>query len=157
MGYIGYQLGLSSELIKVGALVGGFFVSFRTYQGLGDALASRSFLSIEWASAVMMIALVMGIYLAITRALRVVEQLIQVSFQARLNQLGGLVGGVVRAGLVMSVVLVALQQIPSVNLKASIDEHSMSGSILSHAAPAVYDALIPVFRRSLESVRVLFS
>ena len=157
MGYIGYQLGLSAELIKLVSLIAGFFVSFRTYQGLGDALASRSFLSIEWASALMMMGLVLVIYGVITRLLRLGEQLVQVSFQTRLNQLGGLVAGVVRAGLVMSIILVALEQVPSSGLRVSIEDRSMTGSILAHAAPVVYDSLLPVLRRSLESFRVLIS
>ena len=153
MGYVGLRLGLSSELVKLAGIISGFFLSFRYYQAIGDALAQRSFLSMEWAAALVMVVLVLAVYCAVTLILRLAEKLVQLTFQAKLNQLGGLLVGLLRAGLVASVILVALKQLPSPVLNASIEEKSLSGHILSGFAPAFYDAVGPRVNCFVTSVR----
>ena len=147
MGCIGFKLGLSAEMVKMAGAVGAFFVSYRFYQELSNGLASWSFLSIEWAAALMMAILVVLGYLAITQLLRRLEKVMQVTFQAKLNKLGGLVAGVARGALVASVILVICSQLPSPYLNASIMERSFSGSLVSRTAPALYDALVPMCGR----------
>ena len=141
MGYIGFRLGLGSELVKLSGLMGGFFVSFRYYQGFGDAMARRTFLRPEWAAALAMVILVGVTYFVVSRCLRLLEHLIKVSFEERLNQVGGLLVGLLRGTLVTSVVLVVCQQLPSPYMQESITEHSLSGAAVSRAAPFVYDVL----------------
>ncbi|GEM_PF-6663491 len=153
MGYIGFRLGLSSEFVKLAGLIGGFFVSFRFYQGWGDALANRTPFTIEWAGAFVMVALVVGLYLGLTRCLRLLEKLVQVTFSAKLNKTGGLLAGFLRAALVTSVILVALRQLPSAYLSASIEHHSLSGPTLFRVAPAVYDTVFPMAGRFIASLR----
>lgn len=143
MGYVGFQIGLSSELIKLAGVGCGFFVSFGYYQGLGDALAEKTFLSMEWAAALVMVSLVSAIYFGLTRLLRLGEKFVQLTFQSTLNQLGGLLVGIFRAGLVASVILVALRQLPSPALASSIEEHSLTGHAISRIAPTIYDVVNP--------------
>jgi len=147
MGYIGLQLGLGSELVKLTGLVGGFFVSFRYYQGVGDLMAQRTFLRPEWAAALAMVLLLALTYFAVTRVLRLMEPLVQVSFEKRLSQAGGLVVGLGRGILVTSVVLVLCQQLPSPYMQESITQHSLTGGAVSRAAPALYHTLRALLRR----------
>ena len=153
MGYIGFQLGLSVELIKLVGLIGGFFFSFRYYQGLGDWITHRTFLGVEWAGALAMVALLCGVGVGCILAARFLEKFVQVSFQAKLNKAGGLFSGLLRGMLISSVILVVFQQLPSAYLHASIEERSLSGRFISRAAPAVYDALTPVASRLAGIVR----
>ena len=141
MGYIGFRLGLCYELVKLSGLVSGFFVSFRYYQGFGDILAKRTFLRPEWSAALAMVVLVAVTYFAVTWVLRFLERLVKVTFEERLNQVGGLVVGLLRGMLVTSVILVVCQQLPSPTMQESIMEHSLSGGMISRRAPAVYDML----------------
>ncbi len=143
MGYVGYRLGLGSELIKLAGAVVGFFVSFYWYQPLGSFLSNWTFLSKEWAAAIVMIVLVVVGYLLVTRGLRLMEKLIQVSFQAKVSNVGGLIAGLVRAGFVTSVFLVVCQHLPSDYLSASIEERSFTGSRMARVAPAVYGVTKP--------------
>lgn len=140
-GYIGFRLGLAAELIKLVGLTAGFFVGFRVYQGWGDVVARSSFLSIEWASALALAILVVGVYVAVTRIQLFFGNLVEVNFQDRLSQAGGLLAGLFRGLLVMSVVLVVGLQLPSPYLQASIQEHSLSGYQIARMAPGIYDGL----------------
>ena len=153
MGYVGFQAGLGTELVKTGGLVAGFFVSFRIYQGWGDSLAGWIHLSAEWAGALAMTLWVILVYLAVTRLLGVLGKLVQVNFQEKVGRFGGLLVGMGRGLLTASVILVICQQLPSPHIQASIEEHSFSGRFLSRAAPAVYDGLNRVPVRLLEGLR----
>ena len=153
MSYIGFRLGLSSELVKLAAVVGGFFVSFRYYQGVGDFVAHQTFLSTEWAGALVMVGLIAGVYIGVILVMRLLERLAQLTFHAKVNQVGGLLVGLVRGGLVASVILVALRQLPSSYLAASIEERSLTGPIVSRMAPAVYDTVTPWVGRALSGFR----
>ena len=153
MGYVGYKLGLASELVKLIALVGAFFVGFQFYQALGEWVSRRTFLRAEWAEAMAMILLLAVVYLMLVIGLRLLGRFIQVNFAARLNTLGGLAVGLIRAGLIASVVLVILRQLPSPYLNASIEERSLSGRTISRMAPAVYDAAGPLIGRFWAGLR----
>lgn len=141
MGYVGFKSGMSAELIKLGGLVVGFFVSFKYYQQIGDEVARRAGLRAEWATALTMVVLVAVIYFAVTRLLRLSEKLVQVTFAKQLNEAGGALIGVFRGLLVASVMLTVFLQIPAPYLQVSILEHSWSGKAVSRAAPLVYDTL----------------
>ena len=149
MGYIGFRLGLSGELVKLAGFVGGFFVSFRYYQGVGDFIAQRTFLSVEWAAALAMAALMGLVGFATLFCLRFLEKIVQISFQAKFDKVGGLLVGLFRAILAASVILVIFRQLPSDYLNASIEERSLSGRFISRVAPAVYDAASPRISRFL--------
>ena len=152
MGYIGFQMGLFVELIKLLGVVSGFFVSFRYYQRIGDWISIKTHLSVEWAGAITMVVLVIVVYLVVTRILHLIEKVMQVSFQNKINKAGGLLAGLIRAGLITSVILVVCQQLPSPYLMASIERRSLSGNVLSHMAPKVYDSVMPSLARSLKSL-----
>ena len=149
MGYIGFRLGLGAELLKGAGLIAGFFAGFRYYQQAGDWLAEKSFLSTEWGSVAALGAIVVAVYLLVTRAARLLEKGVQVNFEKRLSQIGGLLAGLVRGLLVSSVVLVACQQLPAPTMQESIQQHSLSGPVVSRMAPVVYDRLREFPRRAL--------
>ena len=149
MGYIGFRLGLGAELLKLAGLTAGFLAGFRYYQQIGDGLAQRTFLSIEWASVLALGAIVIAAYFLVTRTVRLLEKVVQVNFEKRFNQIGGLLAGVGRGLLVSSVVLVACQQLPTPAMQESIQEHSLSGPVVSKMAPVVYDQLRELPRRVL--------
>lgn len=153
MGYIGFRLGLSTEIVKLLGLTVGFFVSFGTYQAAGDLIAERSPVSVEWASALALAFITAGVTLGLTWGIRFFQALVEVKFQETLGKVGGLLAGILRAGLVVSVFLVMCRQLPSAYLEASIEERSMSGKALSRLAPAVYDAAVPRMNRFVQALR----
>ena len=142
-------MGLGSELQKLAGLTTGFFAGFRYYQQVGDWVSQRTFLSVEWGSVVALTAIVVLSYLLVTRTARLLEKLIQVNFEKKVNQIGGLVAGLGRGLLVSSVVLVACQQLPTPAMQESIRKHSLSGPVVLKMAPAVYDRLRVLPRRAL--------
>ena len=135
--------------MKLLGLTAGFLAGFRYYQQAGDALARSTFLSVEWGSVVALTAIVVLAYLAVTRAARLLEKVVQINFEKKLSQIGGLLAGVGRGLLVSSVVLVACQQLPAPTMQESIQKHSLSGPVVSKMAPAVYDQLREFPRRAL--------
>jgi uncharacterized membrane protein required for colicin V production len=141
MGYIGFRLGFLAEAVKLFGTIGGFFLGFRHYQAIGDAVARRTLLGVEWASVLAMGVLVVAGYLGLTRLLRLFERVAKVTFEKRVDQWGGVAGGLVRGLLVTSVVWVALLQLPAPALQESVEKHSFSGAAVSRIAPAVYDGL----------------
>lgn len=147
MGYIGFQLGLSVELVKLAGTAGAICVGFRYYQTVGDWIAARSFLGTEWASALTMAVLAAAGYFGVTRLLRLGERLMQMSFEKKVNQVGGLAAGLIRGLLVTSMILVACVQLPAPALQESIDPQSLSGKRISRMAPAVYDTLTGFVQR----------
>ena len=149
MGYIGFRLGLGAELLKLAGLTAGFLAGFRYYQQIGDRLAQRMFLSIEWASVLALGVIVIATYFLVTRTARLLEKIVQVNFEKRVSQIGGLLAGVGRGLLVSSVVLVACQQLTAPAIQESIQEHSLSGPVVSKMAPIVYDRLRELPRRAL--------
>lgn len=153
MSYVGFKSGMSAELIKLVGLITGFFVSFKYYQQWGDVLAANVGLSPEWASAITLAFLVILVYLAVTRLLRLLEKVVQITFAKQLNQVGGGVAGLLRGILVASVVLVALLQLPAPYLQDSILKGSLSGQKISRAAPLVYDTLEALPERLLSGAR----
>ncbi len=155
MSYVGYRVGLSAELVKAVGVLGGLFVSFRYYQGFGDLIASRTSLGVGLTGAIAMGTLMGVVYGGLARGLRLFERLVKVTFEPKLNQMGGLVAGLLRAGLVMSMLLMALRQMPSEYLAASIEEHSLTGRPVSRVAPAVYDAASPVMGRFWKALRAV--
>ncbi|MCM8812240.1 MAG: CvpA family protein [Candidatus Omnitrophica bacterium] len=143
MGYVGFKLGLAPELLKLAGVLVGFFVSFGLFHGIGGFIGKWTFLSEEWAKALVMVSLILVGYFAVTRGLRLLEKLVQVSFQPKLAQIGGLAVGLIRAGFVTSVILVICSQLPSEYLSASIEQHSLTGHAMVRVAPAVYSAATP--------------
>ncbi len=153
MGYIGFKVGVSTELAKLLGVLVGFFVSFRYYQGLGDALSQGTFIPVEWAAALVMVALVLFLYIAITRGLSLLEKLMQVTFHPKVKNIGGLVVALIRAALVVSIILVVCRQFRSPYMESSIDEHSLTGGFMSRVAPAVYDATTLVVTHLVAALR----
>lgn len=152
-GYVGYHSGLGPELLKLTGLVGGIFVGFGTDRFLGKGFSDWTTLRLEWAQAMVMALVVVGVYWGLTRVLRLLEGLVQVTFEGRLTRLGGLLTGWVRGALVVSVFLVICRQLPSDYLDASIDQHSLSGPRLARMAPAVYDGISGLPKTLLTKLR----
>lgn len=142
MGYVGYKTGFGQELVRLFGLISGFFISFKFYQTLGDRLASWTFLNVEWASALVMIVLAVGVYWLLTRVLLLLERIVLVTFDHQVASVGGLVAGMIRGALIASVILVVCRQLPSDYLDASIESRSISGPQVSRMAPAVYDTIV---------------
>ena len=153
MGYIGFRLGLSVEFLKLAGLMGGFFVSFRYSQRVGDWLAGHSFLSAAWALSLAMAILVVGVYFIVTKGLRLVEKVVQVTFEQKVNQIGGLLAGLARGVLTASVILGVVRALPSPYLSALVEERSMSGRFITRVAPAVYESAVPRVSHFMSSVR----
>jgi membrane protein required for colicin V production len=151
MSYVGYQTGLSAELIKWGGLLAGVFIGLRFTPTLGDALSNRTILSMEWARSFAMTSLVVGVYWVFTRVLRWVEQLVKFTFQERLNRVGGLLFGFLRGGFVTSVVLLVCRQMPSPYLADSIERQSLTGRYVLQVAPTVYEGILPLAVRLREA------
>ena len=149
LGYMGGSLGLSAELTKFLGVLVGFFVGFHWYQTIGEWVATRSILTHEWSAAIALATLAFAAYLAVVIVVRLMQQAVTIQFAPALNKVGGVAVGLLRAGFVMSVMLVACQQLPSEYLRTSIQERSWSGRYWIRVAPTVYDAVTPWVSRHL--------
>lgn len=142
-GYVGATQGIGGELARVVGLLSGILVGFRWYQPAGDWLAARTLLTHEWAAALALVLMVVAGYAVVSLLIRLAGKAVSLKFAPALDKTGGVAFGVIRAMLVVSVVLVTLQQLPSDAVRASIDERSWSGRYLARVAPSVYDAVGP--------------
>lgn len=153
MGYVGFRLGLSVEFGKLIGLMGGFFGGYHFGQPVGSWVGERSFLGREWGFPLVMAVLLVGGYFLFTRVLRFLEKMVQVTFEQRVNRVGGLLVGLLRGLLTASAILVVCSTLPSAYLTASIGEHSMSGRWVAGVAPRVYEATTPWISRFVFGLR----
>lgn len=129
LGSMGIRLGIGAELTKLGGVLVGLLLGFRWAQGREG-----------WTGVLMWAVLLIAGYLVTVLLLRLIQQAVTLQVTPALDKTGGGALGAARALLVMSVLLVMMQQLPSEFLQQSIQERSWSGRYLAQMAPAIYEA-----------------
>lgn len=144
LGYMGLRLGVVAELTKLFGVLVGLFVGLRWSLDATAWVVAHSFLNEAWAGVMILAGLVVGSYLAVVIALRLLQKAATLHVAPMLDKAGGLIVATVRAALIASLAAVAVAQLPSPYLRTSLEERSWSGRYLSRLAPMVYAAAAAV-------------
>ena len=141
-GYIGLDQGFSVELFKTLGAIGATVITLLYYNGLGEWLASHSFLSPQIANFLSFLVLVFML-LFVFRVIRLLMFKIS-HFQLfyGLEKWGGFTLGLARSIVFASLFLFVLTLLPGQYIKESVEEKSFSGPYLKGVAPKVLNFIV---------------
>jgi uncharacterized membrane protein required for colicin V production len=145
--YGGFRDGLSHEIFPlIGALV--ILVStLRYYKQIGSLLSqymANAPSSVTDSAGFVAMAVVAGFALKLIKI--VVDKIIKVTWHPAIEKAGGLLAGVARATMAVSIVLIALSLLPLSYLQRSIRDRSLMGMYFLRVGPEIYSGtagLIP--------------
>ena len=111
--YEGLNSGFSSGLIPTLGIFAAIVVSLNFYTVLGNFIVSYSVLSNAYANLISIVIVTFFIrFLVFKIAQMVLRSVIKLAMPAFINKAGGLLLGIVRAGLYISLLLIILSKIP---------------------------------------------
>ncbi len=155
--YVAFQDGLSHEIFP---LVGSIVVATLTFH-----YYNRIALSISQNIAAIPMA-ILNLFTFITLALAigfvckfikvVVDKIIKVTWHPLLERFGGLLAGVVKASIIISMVLAVIALTPIPYLQYSIRDRSLTGMYFLSVGPKIYEKvshLLPVIKVETASAK----
>jgi uncharacterized membrane protein required for colicin V production len=135
--FIGIKKGFIVELFKLFATVCGIFIALHFYRIISEFISSHTFITIEFADPVVLIALVVFILLIfkfIRDGLMLVFHIQPIPF---IDKWGGMILSLARGLLITSLVVVFIFLVPIEYCRKSADS-SFSKSYLIEVAPKTY-------------------
>jgi uncharacterized membrane protein required for colicin V production len=143
--YVALQDGLSHEIFPLIGTIATGCISARYYNELAGYVQGMTGLPIKAIEPVIFILLVIGIGLIFKMARFLVDLLVKVTWHPLVEKFGGLVFGLLRASVVISVVLMIMMLIPLSYLQYSINEKSLSGPYFLKVVPGISGKIAWVF------------
>lgn len=142
MGYIALKNGLPSELFKFLGTVSSIYLSLHYYSSWSAILKERTLknMPLEFLNFFSFLVLVFLGYLIFVILRKLVLKLITVEPVEKLNQWGGFVLGIIRAGLMISL-LIFILVISNINYLKNSVEDSYLGKRIFNIAPTTYAVL----------------
>lgn len=140
MSYVAFQEGLSHVIFPTIAVLLVIIISLHYYQKIGSILSQNLVnIPIEVSNFLSFFTLAIIISL-IFKLLRVIlEKIIRVEWHPFIERFGGLIVGIVRASLIVSLVLTAIVLVPIRYFQWSIRDRSVAGMHFLRIGPNVYD------------------
>ena len=146
--YLGLETGVWHELLGLIGILVAIFIPFRYYAELGGVIDSHSFFSLPAAKIVSFILLMLVVLILVKLIRSLFKRLVKVQFISVVESLGGVIIGLVQAGLACGLILLVFTWFPARSLQAAIIERSYLGSRLIGAPPAVYDGFVRLYSGS---------
>lgn len=140
MSYVAFQEGLSHVIFPTIAVLLVIIISLHYYQKIGSILSQNLVnIPIEVSFFLSFFTFVIIISL-IFKLLRVIlDKIIRVEWHPFVERFGGLIVGIVRASLIVSLVLTAIVLVPIRYFQWSIRDRSVTGMHFLRIGPNVYD------------------
>lgn len=138
--YVAFQDGLSHEIFPLITSVIVIVSSLHYYRTVGLAISRNLFnmpREITDFLAFLALAVVSGLIAKLLKAL--LDKVVKVQWHPLLERFGGLVFGVFRAAVLVSMVLIILALAPLPYLQRSIRDKSLMGIYFLRIGPAVYE------------------
>ena len=149
--YIGAKTGLSAEIFKIIGVLLGLYFGIKHYSLIGSWIASSISLPPEVSEGAAFLTLV----LISTASLRLVglglEKIVKLTFADKLSKWGGFVMGLLRGGLILSLLFMFFVIIQVDYLVKSVEERSLTGPFIQKIAPFTYQAIA---RASLSDFKI---
>ena len=139
--YVGYKSGLIQELLRILAYVLSLLVTLQLHGWIAEQLTLRTFLNETIAQTVSFTALLVGLLigLKILRALAV--KLLKLEAGGTGQRILGAALGGARLLVLLSFFFMLVDATPLKELKTDVHTRSLTGPMLSQAAPALYGFL----------------
>jgi uncharacterized membrane protein required for colicin V production len=135
--YVALQDGLSHEIFPLVGTVATACISARYYNDLAVFVQGITGVPVRSLESFIFIILVLGIGLIFKLTKFLVDILLKVTWHPLVEKAGGLIFGLLRASVVVSIVLMAMSLTPFSYLQYSIKERSLSGPYLLKVVPEI--------------------
>ena len=143
--YIGASVGFGQELFgSIGALVA-LVVSIHYYDLLGRMVSSTLPIPSLLASAACFALLATVIIILFKIAGALLGTLVKVEFHSVLGKIGGIIFGVVRGFLWLTIILLFFFMLPNYYLENSIANRSLTGGYILASGPLIHDLAMGLF------------
>ncbi|MFH1406963.1 MAG: CvpA family protein [Candidatus Omnitrophota bacterium] len=152
--HIGSNVGLSTEIYKFAGIVTGLVFAIFDHKTAASLINTYTLISPSAVlDAVAFLAIVTLFVFAFRIARALFTTLVQFQFAALLEKYGGLLLGLVRGAVSVSVVLIFLLMLPSEYLKTSI-ETSVSGRYFLKIGTRIYASASKVWPRLDQDIEI---
>ncbi len=141
IGYVALQDGLSHEIFPLIGTLLNAAISIRYYHDLALSIQGVLTFPIETLNllSILILVVVMAIVFKLLKFL--VDAIVKVEWHPFVEKFGGLIFGLARALVVVSLMLTVMLQMPLSYFKHSIKDKSISGPYLMKIAPGVSNRL----------------
>jgi uncharacterized membrane protein required for colicin V production len=151
---VSFQHGLSYELFSLAGVLFTIVISLNFYTRLGQFF-SETILGLPLALAQFLSFLIVAIIIAFLFRLArsIMDKLVKIQWHAFIDSVGGLIAGVSRACLTVSLVLMILVLLPLPYMQWSIRDRSLTGMFFLKVGTTVYaqvNRFIPGFKAKAE-------
>jgi len=137
----GVRRGLSGELARAVIAVACIVVASLYGRPLADWALNRFGLSPRTSYLAALLALLLGVYLASSLLRMLLGRLMDFQFKGKLERLGGGLCGLLRSGVVVSILLLLLSLMPNPKLRDLITQESSSGRLICPHMRPMYESL----------------
>ncbi len=137
----GIRRGLSGELARAVIAVACIVVATLYGRPLADWAMNRFDLSPRTSYLTALLALLLGVYLASSLLRMLLGRLMDFHFKGKLERLGGGLCGLLRSGVVVSILLLLLSLMPNPTLSDLITQESWSGRLICPRMRPMYESL----------------
>lgn len=148
--YVSFSHGLSHELFSLFGVYLNTVLVLHYYLRVGLFLSSAIGLPHEISNFLSFLFLLVGIAFIVLFARKFVDLVVKVTWNPVIERIGGIVSGVARACLTVSLVLMLMMVTPLPYLQWSVRDRSLVGMFFLRIGPAAYAktyALVPGFRK----------
>lgn len=144
--YVSFHDGLSHQVLPLIGSAVSVVVSLYYYSKIallmGGHLPAFGLRAMELV-AFLAIVFIVGLVFRVIKF--VLDKIIKVSWHPAIEKLGGLLTGLVKATVVVSIVLIAISLVPASYMQRSIKDRSLTGMWFLAVGPSIYDKASAVF------------
>ncbi len=139
--YIGARTGLSTEIFKMIGVLLGLFFGMKYYSLIGSWMASKVSFPPEVSEGIAFLILFLISILSLKLLSLGLQKIVKLTFADKLNKWGGFVIGLLRGGLILSILFAFFGIIQIDYLVKSVEERSLTGPAIQKIAPFTYQAI----------------
>ncbi len=139
--YVGYRSGLFPEILRILAYLVTVVLTLKFHETLAQILTLKTFLNQTTSDALSFFVLLVGVF-ALTKVLIwLLLKLLKIGQSGMIYNLAGMVLGVCRWVILLSLFFMSVDYLPLETLKKDIHERSVVGSKIVRIAPTIFDFL----------------
>lgn len=139
--YVGFKSGFFPELLRIAAYLVTVIVTFHYYEALAQVITIKTFLNLSTATAVAFFALLVGVFTLSRIVTMIFLKLLKVGSGGFLYKLTGMMIGICRWVILLSLAFMLIDFLPLGPLKTDIHERSVTGPEVSKIAPMLFGFL----------------
>ena len=139
--WVGYRSGAFLELLRIVGYIAAVAVTFALRDIVTEFLTVNTFLNQATANMIAVAALFIVVLLVTKILTMMCVKVLKVSENGALNRLIGMILGVTRWLVILSLALMVINYLPAESLKADIHSRSVFGPKIAEVAPTLFDFL----------------